>query len=106
MMRRWIRAALVGAAATADILAALRPLFNDPEAVRSAMSAFDTLAFRSWAGRYQVAGPLVSIERSVQVEDRLETVFLLEGFIHADTKIVATLLDHPAIHIGSGVLPR
>jgi hypothetical protein len=34
----------VGAAATDDILAALRPLFDDPEAVQSAMSAFDTLA--------------------------------------------------------------
>ena len=34
----------VGAAATEDILAALGPVFDDPDAVQSAMSAFDTLA--------------------------------------------------------------
>ena len=34
----------VGAAATEDILTALGPVFDDPDAVQSAMSAFDTLA--------------------------------------------------------------
>jgi hypothetical protein len=37
------------------------------------LATFDTLAFREWSGRFQVAGPLVRLERSLQVADRVET---------------------------------
>jgi N-acyl-D-amino-acid deacylase len=38
----------------------------------------------------------------IALGERLETVFSLENFVHADTGIVAALLDDPAIHVGSG----
>jgi N-acyl-D-aspartate/D-glutamate deacylase len=38
----------------------------------------------------------------VALADSLDTEFSLEGYIHADSDAVAELLDHPAVHIGSG----
>jgi N-acyl-D-amino-acid deacylase len=38
----------------------------------------------------------------IALADDLSTEFGLENFIHADTGVVAELLNHPAVHIGSG----
>ena len=38
----------------------------------------------------------------IALADDLSTEFALDNFIHADTAVVAELLDHPAVHIGSG----
>jgi hypothetical protein len=40
---------------------------------RLGIASFDTLGFREWSGSFQIAGPLVSLERSLQVADRVET---------------------------------
>lgn len=36
------------------------------------------------------------------LEDGLQTEFSLSGFLHSEEEAVATLLQHPAVHIGSG----
>jgi N-acyl-D-aspartate/D-glutamate deacylase len=38
----------------------------------------------------------------IALADNLATEFGLENFVHADTSVVAELLDHPAVHVGSG----
>ena len=40
---------------------------------RLGRAGFDTLAFRSWSGSYQVTGPLVTLERAHQAGGRVET---------------------------------
>lgn len=40
---------------------------------RLGLQSFDTLAFREWAGEYLIAGPLVTLERAVQVSPGVNT---------------------------------
>jgi N-acyl-D-amino-acid deacylase len=46
--------------------------------------------------------PLLDVLADIALADDLETEFSLTGIVHADTSIVAKLLEHPGIHIGSG----
>lgn len=71
-------------------------------AERLGVQSLDTLAFREWSGEFLVAGPLVSLQRSVQVSDRLETE-LAGSFDFAgklDLGIVTRL--SPALVAGAG----
>jgi N-acyl-D-amino-acid deacylase len=44
---------------------------------------------------------LLDVLADIALADDLETEFSLTGVVHADTSIVAGLLEHPGIHIGS-----
>ena len=40
---------------------------------RLGLQSFDTIAFREWSGEFVLAGPMVSLQRSVQLSDGLRT---------------------------------
>lgn len=46
--------------------------------------------------------PLLDVLADIALADGLETEFAVSGLVHADPAIVGKLLDHPAVHIGSG----
>jgi N-acyl-D-amino-acid deacylase len=48
------------------------------------------------------ARPLFDVLADIALADGLETEFAVSGLVHADPVIVGKLLDHPAVHIGSG----
>ena len=72
---------------------------------RLGVAAFDTLAFREWSGSYLITGPLVTLERSLQVEDRVRTElagsFDFGGTL--DLGVVATLAPELVARAGEPV---
>jgi len=65
-------------------------------------------AARAYEGRRiadiaaQEGKPFTEAMMDIALLDDLETEFSLSGYLHADEDLVAVLLKHPAVHIGSG----
>jgi N-acyl-D-aspartate/D-glutamate deacylase len=45
--------------------------------------------------------PVAETMLEIALADELQTEFQINNFVHADKDIVATMLDHPSIHIGA-----